>query len=472
MKEKKPGLSESTFWYTLGNLLIRSVSFLLLPLYSNLISTDDFGRYSLLMAFYTIAAVFYQGGLTSALTKFYLDTEKENQRQKIFSSVVNLILLLGISVTILASVFSKNISELILGSDKFTELVLLIVFTLFCDSLVSTLLHLLKTKELSRSAVVFSVMSAITNLLLNIYLVYFLGWGIKGIIIAQLLAAIVVLFLLMPLVKKEYKFVVDQKLTKLILKFSYPLIAAGILSTAVDVIDRFIINHYLGEDITGIYSFSYKIALVMNVFVISMRTAWAPYSIRLYRSGNYSNEFGKALTKIIAVTSIIFLSTSIFAGDLFNVTFNGNYLFNPSYQGGIIIIPIVLIAYGFNALMGFYSVYPYIEGKSSYFFFVDLVALILNVLFNFLLIPKYGIIGAAIATLISYAAGFIYLFFISHKKIEVKYQHIKIVLTLIITFITYFICTELNRIYFDIIFILLVIYIFKRITSLDFRFNK
>ncbi len=472
MIEKKAGLSESTFWYTLGNLLIRSVSFLLLPLYSNLISTDEFGRYSLLMAFYTIAAVFYQGGLTSALTKFYLDSENDKQRCKIFSTVVNLILLIGVSLTILAAAFSTDLSNLILGSDKFSGLVLLTVFSLCIDSFVITILQLLKTKELSRKAVSFSAISAVTNLLLNILLVYYLGWGIVGIIAAQLLSALFVLLILIPTVSREYTFIIEAPIVKSILNFSYPLIAAGILSTAVDVIDRFIINYYFGEETTGIYSFSYKIAMVMNVFVISMRTAWTPYSIRLFRAGYYADDYGKVLTKIIAVSSIIFLATSLLAGDLFNFSFNGKYLFNPSYQGGVIIIPIVLIAYGFNALAGFYAIYPFIKGKSSYFFYVDLLALIFNLVFNYLLIPKYGIVGAAIATLISYCAGFMFFFSISHKKMQINYQLNKILQTLFVTGIAYVICNQLDKIYFDIIFVAMVVYIFKRITSLDFRFGK
>ncbi|HMU43308.1 MAG TPA: oligosaccharide flippase family protein [Ignavibacteriaceae bacterium] len=472
MKEKKAGLSESTFWYTLGNLLIRSISFLLLPLYSNLISTEDFGRYSLLMAFYTIAAVFYQGGLTSALTKFYLDSEDENYRHKIFSATLNLILLIGVSLTILASAFAADISNMILSSEKFSGLILLTLVTLFIESLVTTILQLLKTKELSRRAVSFAAISAVTNLLLNILLVYYLGWGIRGIITAQLLSALFVFLILIPTIRKEYIFSFETPIVKSILSFSYPLIAAGILSTAVDVIDRFIINHYFGEQTTGIYSFSYKIALVMNVFVISMRTAWTPHSIRLFRSGIYSDIYGKVLTKIIAVSSIIFLSTSLLAGDLFNYTFNGKYLFNPSYQGGVIIIPLVLIAYGFNALAGFYATYPYIKGKSSYFFYVDLLALVFNLLFNYLLIPKFGIVGAAIATLISYCAGFMFYFIISYKKLQINYQLNKILQTLIVTSIAYFICSLVNKIYFDLIIVVMVVYIFKRITSLDFRFGK
>lgn len=472
MSGKKAGLSESTFWYTLGNLLIRSVSFILLPLYSNLIPTDDFGRYSLLMAFYTIAAVFYQGGLTSALTKFYLDSEDKNQRNKIFSSVVNLILLIGVSLTILAVVFSTNLSNLILGSDKFSGLVLLTVLSLFIDSIVAAILQLLKTKELSRKVVGYSAISAVINLLLNILLVYYLGWGIKGIIAAQLISAFIVLLILSKPISHEYTFVIEPPIVKSILAFSYPLIAAGILSTAVDVIDRYIINFYLGEGTTGIYSFSYKIALVMNVFVISMRTAWIPYSIRLFRTGNYSDDYGKVLTKIIAISSIIFLAASLLAGDLFKINLNNKYLFNPSYQGGVIIIPIVLIAYGFNAAANYYSIYPFIKGKSSYFFYVDLLALICNLVFNFLLIPAYGIVGAAISTLISYFAGFMFYFIIAYKKLQINYQINKILMILIVTAIAYTICNLFDKIYFDIITVLIVVYMFKRISSFDFRFGK
>ena len=85
---KRPGLSYSTFLYGLGNLFVRSINFILLPLYSNLITTEEFGNYSLIMSFYAIASVFYQAGLSSGLTGFYIQ-KKNYSGKEIFSTIFN-----------------------------------------------------------------------------------------------------------------------------------------------------------------------------------------------------------------------------------------------------------------------------------------------------------------------------------------------------------------------------------------------
>ncbi|MCU7489865.1 MAG: oligosaccharide flippase family protein [Bacteroidota bacterium] len=435
-------LFKSTAWYTLGNLFARSLGFILLPFYSNLIPAEDFGRYALLMSAYAVMSAVYQGGLFPGFSKYFLEADDESKRKKIFTSCFSLIFLISLVITVLATLLNRNVSFLLLGSWEYGKLVLLTAWMLFIDTIFLTVLHLLKTKEESRQVIYYTSLSALFNLILNFFFVFYLRRGVEGIFLAQLFSGGVIVVIMAGVLKENFSLKKDNAVIRNILIFSFPLLIAGILSTFVDVADRFILDHFLDKKLVGIYSFSYRIAMVMNIFVISFRTAWTPYSLRLLRQEkNYSILFGHSLTRLLAISLLIFLGVSLFIKDLFSFHLGGTTLFNPEYTPGIIIIPLVLMGYLFSGLVSFYSVYPYQSGKSYHFLISDLAAFIVNVALNFILIPKYGIMGAALATMISFFAGFIYLFVIS-RPLKVTYQ-IKELLTLILYAVAFYLLGRL-----------------------------
>ncbi len=467
--EKRNSLSKSTAWYTVGNLFVRSVSFLLLPLYSNLISTEEFGNYALVMSLYAVIAVFYQSGLQSALSKYYLEEDNESKRKEIFSTILNSVGIIGLILTVIIFLSAGWIAKETIGSEGYENLVKIVFASLFFESITFITLNLLRTKELAHKVVIYSSFSAIINFLLNIYLVYYLKLGIYGIIWAQLVTSVLVFVILLPFLKENYLAVLHSKLVKIFFTFSYPLIIAGILSASVDVVDRFIIDHFLGKSEVGIYSFSYRIALVMNIFVMSLRSAWTPYSIRLYNMGNYKIEFGKSFTKVIAASLLIFLIVSLFIDDLFNLKIHSFQLFDPNYSSGIEIIPVILISYIFSALVTYYSVYPYISGKSIHFLISDLIALIINLVMNFTLIPLYGLMGAAIATFFSYLGCAVYLVIISEKRIKITYEPLKIILIVLITGVFYLVSKLLNIFFLDIFLFITAFFLVFRLTGLKLK---
>lgn len=465
----RTSLSKSTAWYTIGNLFVRSVSFILLPLYSNLIDTSEFGNYALLMSIYTIISVFYYSGLQSALSKFYVEENDEHKRKEIFSLIINSIIIIGLILTVIIFIIADWISAALIGSESYTILIRIIFAALFFESISFIIIHLLRTKQLPRKVVIYSSFSAVCNFILNIYFVYYLRQGIYGIILAQLFTSIFLFVILLPVLKDDYIKIFNPLRLKAIYIFAIPLIISGVLSFSVDVIDRFIINHFLGISEVGIYSFSYRIALIMNVFVISLRSAWTPYSIKLYNEGNFSTEFGKSFTKIISAGLLIFLVVAMFIDDLFNFHSGNFYLFDPAYRDGIKIIPVILISYIFSAIVTYYSVYPYISGKSIHFMISDLIALIINVTLNFILIPIYGIMGAAFATLFSYFGGAVYLLFISGKKIKIVYEPLKLLWLFLITFLFYWISNLLDLLSVDVILFILALLIIYKLAGLKLR---
>ncbi|MGE5399379.1 MAG: lipopolysaccharide biosynthesis protein [Ignavibacteriales bacterium] len=465
-------LFKSTAWYTVGNLLARSLVFILLPFYSNLISTDDFGRYSLIMSAYAVFVAIYQGGLFSSFSKYYFDSNDEEYKKRTFSSVLNLIFTVSLAFSIAGTIYRVKVSEILLHSGEYAGLILLLIWTLFIDANFMTVIHLLKTKEQSKSVIYYTSISAVTNLILNIFFVFYLKKGIEGILLAQFFTSVIDGVIMSPIIKANYRFGIDRALVKKILKFSYPLLIAGILSTFVDVADRFILDRFLDKSAVGVYSFSYRIALIMNIFIVAFRSAWTPYSLRIINEQkSYNVLFGRSFTKLVSISLLIFLSVALLTDDLFRIQFGTYHFFNPQYSSGTVIIPFVLIGYAFSGIVSFYSVYPYQSGKSYHFLVSDLIAFIFNILLNILLIPKFGITGAAVATMLSFIFSSMYLYLIS-RSVKVVYQVKELFILLAGTLIIFAVGQSLRILWLDIVLLTVFTIVIQRTLNLKPRGAK
>jgi O-antigen/teichoic acid export membrane protein len=255
--------------------------------------------------------------------------------------------------------------------------------------------------------------------------------GIKGIIYAHLLTSFLVFVLLLPLIKHSYTFTIDKEILLSTFLFALPLFISGIFASGMDVADRFILDHFLGKKEVGEYSFAYRLAMITNIFVISFRAAWTPYALNHYKDKNYQENFGMILIKVLAIGAFILLTVSFFADDLFDIKLLGKNLFSPEYKNGLIILPFVVVGYIFSSLASFYSVYPFVSNKSYHFLISDGIGLTINLVFNFILIPSIGLVGAGISTCISFFISAGYLYFISKEKIGIAYQKKAMIMTIL-----------------------------------------
>jgi O-antigen/teichoic acid export membrane protein len=451
-------LSGSVAWYGLGNLFVRSLAFLLLPLYSNLISITEFGNYSLLLSVYAVVQVFFQFGMFGALNKFYIAEKSENKKLLIFSSILNSIIVIASFLTLILWLLSSKISVMIFNSPDFKNILTLTFIALLFETLGFYILSLLKTMGRAKKVVTYSAFGAILNLLLNVFFVYFLRLSVYGIILAQLISGFVLLLVLLPLLRNKYVFKIDKGILNVVIKFSIPLIFANLFMAGSNVADRFILNIYSGREQVGLYSFAYRIALIMSILIASFSTAWFPHSLNHFYSDDYKLSFGKVLNKLVAVSCLLLLVVSLLAGYLFDIHLLGISFFNPVYRSGIVIIPIIMVGYLLNGISSYYSVYPSISNKSYHLMFSELFAFLMNVILNIILIPHFGIVGAALSTAIGFLCGASYLFTISRKEIKIEY-HVKELSIIIITALLFLIIgKELNSFFIDIILILLYLF--------------
>jgi len=275
----------------------------------------------------------------------------------------------------------------------------------------------------------------ILNLSLNFILVLKFKMGIEAILIANLAASALSLLLLMPEILANFVMKIDNHYLRLMLKFAIPYLPASLAATIVQVIDRPVVLALTNQETLGIYQANYKLGIFMMLIVQMFQFAWQPFFLNNSKEKNAKEIFSKVLTLFIIAASFVWIIVSLFVDDFARIEFAaGKSIIGKEFLSGIIIVPVILLAYMFNGIYYNFQAGIYIEEKTKYFPYVTGAGAVVNVVVNILLIPVLGIMGAALATLASYMIMAGGLFYFSQKFYKIKYEYDKIIKVLVLVF--------------------------------------
>ena len=471
MKEKLKELTKDTAIYGISTMLGRFLNFLLVPFFTNVFLPAEYGVVNILYAYIAVFNIIFMYGMDSAFLKYAafkdIGDEKENFSTPYISVFVTSVVFVSLIV-----LFRNSIAVFLeVDADKI-YLIVLSAFILFFDA--NVVIPFLKLR-LERKAKLFSflkVINILINIILNVFLIVKLKWGIEAIFVSNLAASVFTLLFIIPTIVKNFRFCFHKKLFKRLLKFGLPYFPAGIAVMLVQVIDVPILQKLTDLKTVGIYKANYKLGIFMMLFVNMFQFAWQPFFLNNAKEENAKELFSKVLTYFSIVGSLILIILSLFISDIVKINIAGFSIIGSNYWGGLYIVPVILFAYFFNGLYVVFSAGIYIEEKSIYAPIVAGLGAITNVVANYLLIPSLNIMGAALATLASYfvmAAGY-YIVTQKFYKINYKYSKLaKIALSTIIIGAVYYwlLSAELLNIYYKILLALIYIayillYVFEK----------
>ena len=422
----------------------RFLNFLLVPFYTNLFPPSEYGIIQLIYAYIAILNIVYIYGLDSAYLKFAAFKDVGDEKDN-FSTPYIAIFLTSIIFSLLIALNSNSIAESLRIPDKYEYLINVVALLLVFDSL--QVIPYLKLR-LERKAVKFStfrIINILVNISLNVILILVLKWGIEAIVISNVIASFVSFALVTPEIFKYFRFKIHAELLKRLLKFGLPYLPAGFAVMIVQVIDVPILEKLTDFQTVGIYKANYRMGIFMMLFVNMFQYAWQPFFLTNAKEENAKQMFAKVLTYFTLVASIILVLISLFISDIVHIQISGYSLIGSEYWSGLSIIPIVLFAYLINGMYVIFSAGIYIEEKSLYVPFISGAGALTNVVANFLLIPIWGITGAAIATLLSYLVMTIGYYLVTQKfyKIDYEFNRIfRIFLGITVTAVIYYLLID------------------------------
>jgi O-antigen/teichoic acid export membrane protein len=237
---------------------------------------------------------------------------------------------------------------------------------------------------------------------------------VNYIFIANLIGSAISFILLIPyLLQFNWKF--DKQLFSKMLKYSYPIVIAGMAYVINENIDKYLIGRLIDKETEGLYAAAYKLAIFMNLYIMAFRLGAEPFFFNISNQKNAKETYARIMKYFVIIGSFVFLGIVVFL-DIFK------HFINPNYWVALEIVPIVLLA---NLFFGIYhnlSIWYKLTDKTRYGMYFSIFGAIITLVFNLLLLPVIGYMAAAWATLVAYSAMMLVSFIFGRKHYPIPYQ--------------------------------------------------
>lgn len=391
--KKMPSAVKASFWYTVCSILQRCISVFTVPLFTRLLSTEQYGLLALYQSWIGIIIIFttlnlQYGSFNTAMVKY------EEDRDTYISAISGLCLLLTCLWACIYFLLSSSINVL-------TGLPTFLMFVLLLETLATTILGFWTGKKRFdyqyKGFILVTLLMSVLSPILGIVMVTNVSIENRGSarILSNALIVIVigVIFFIYNVLKGKKLFV--KKYWKYALSFNIPLIPYYLSQVVFNQSDRIMISRMVGNDKAGIYSVAYQISIILSFVLNAINNSYVPWVYKKMKEKDYGG-IDKATNIIAGLMAALLLGIVIIAPEIILI------MGGQAYYEAIWIVPPVAA----TVLLTFYTqlfinIEFYFEEK-NYLVAGSILSALVNIILNFLLIPKVGYIVAGYTTLISY----------------------------------------------------------------------
>ncbi|MDP8267168.1 MAG: polysaccharide biosynthesis C-terminal domain-containing protein [Candidatus Tenebribacter davisii] len=426
IKEAVLKLGKHSIIYGLGNIGTKIISILLLPLYTTFLTPADYGVLQICNVLSSILVTILLLGTSSALFKVYYTDENEENRKTILGTVLLFYLFFATIVILPLALFRDSISPILIGGERSSYLFLIVLIAAYFEGLITLGLAILRANEKSTTYAIFSIVRLLIYICLNILFVAILKRNYMGVKEAALLAILISFVIIFLLTYNKIKWKFNRIYLNEVLVIGIPLAIGGLASWVLNMTDRYMLKFLLPEDIAltqvGLYSLGAKIASFIHFALIApFMLSWGALMYSYQNDPNAKVIYKNILNIFTAIGGIVFILISLFSPEILHL-FSQNEEFFLAYR----VIPYLTFS---KLLFGIYMVFTVgvtLTKKTKYISYANSIAAILNVALNFVLIPRFGMIGAALASLISFVIRTIILYLSAQKHYHINYDIVKV----------------------------------------------
>jgi O-antigen/teichoic acid export membrane protein len=425
MLDKLKRLGSQTFIYGTGNLINKLLGFILIPVYSQFIPIADFGILAVLEISILFLTSLLHFGINSGHQRyFYIEKENKTYSKFLFSNYFgNLLLTMAGLLPLL--IFSKDFSQMFFQNTDYAFVFQLAMWITLAEIMNIFPLQVMQYEEKPVSYLLLNVVKLIISFSLTINLVVHHHMGIEGILYARLSGnALIMIFSLLFIILPRCKIHFDLNAVKKTIQFGFPLIVSSIGYMIFQMSDRYMLNWLSSEAETGKYAFGFKIANIINLLLVqSIGISYLPSVFSSEEKEGNVRYYSKVLTYYIFLMASITLVFLLFYKDLLSLVVRNN-----EYWSGLAIVPILSLNFIVLGMNYFVCIGLFLKNKTNYYIIPSLITAIINILLNLILIPRYGMFGAAASTLTSQIIYTSILTLVSNRIYPVPFEWKKVFL--------------------------------------------
>ncbi len=422
--KKKFALSFISFG--LVQLISQLASFFLIPLYTAKLSPTDYGSIEYASLFCVIIMILFSLQVQQGVVRFIADGPTEDEKQKIISTgfFIYTIGLASVSSAMCFVYLAFGYQFLFEDAYQYLFIWQLSYFVLMCIN--NFFFSILIWESKSKTASIISVSTLVSTLISTIVFILILDLSIKGYYMGLIFGQLVSVVLTLLLSKIKIKINFDTALATDLLKFSIPTIFSSLAFYSWFVIDRFMLNYYINKDAIGVFAIALKFASPLFLVTSVIETSMVPLIVKDPHSAA-SKDLLKNIFSIASLIVILYLLlVSCYSQEIFM------YFVDAKFEAGASIIWCVCVGQLF-AKWYFFNLGFTIYKKTFQFLIITLIGTFFNLLFTLYAIPRYGIVGAAVGTMLATFIFYGLIFYASHRLYPAKFQLKRFLILLIIT---------------------------------------
>lgn len=418
-------LAGHTLIYGLSSLLARFINYLMNPIYTNYFKDpSEYAIYSEFYIYIPILLIILTFGFETGFFRFA--NKYKDDKESVYSTTFTFLLITS-SLFALYTTFSYNsiIHGLDLSNNKWY--VILTGWIVFFDVLCAIPFVRLRNENKATTFVALKSINILINVVFNLLLLFVVPKvfpslpyiGILVIFIANLIASIFTFVLVLKYAGIP-KIKINKPLMREIAIYSIPLVISGLAGQINDLLDRYSIKYLLPTSDNpmfqlGIYTSNLKLAIVLTLFTQMFRYAAEPFFFNNVKKEDSAKTYADVFKYFSIFGMIIFLLITLYI-DIFQ------HLEGPNYRVGLRIVPVLLLSYYFVGLLYNLQIIFKLHDKTRRTVDVTIAGLVLLVLFNIIMVPKFGYDAAAWGRLLSFIFMCVISYWFGRKLINIPYD--------------------------------------------------
>ena len=435
--------------FSIGPFIAAIIGFITVPVTTYLLTPTDFGKAAMYTMGYSMTTLFIFLGMDQAFVREYNECKNKNELfwNSLFIPLIFSFIIGGIYI-----IFYKSISMLMFESNE-RYIIIVLAISLPFAVLDRFNMLVLRMEEKAKLYSFFNIVNKLLALIVLIPYLIFIDRSFKGIINATVLNLIIVCLIESYFVKHVWKnkFKINKSMLIRMLKYALPLIPASIIGWLFSSMDRIALRQWSNFNEIGIYSAAFKIVAVLTIVQSAFTTFWTPTAFRWHKEKVPYDKYMK-VSKMLLTFMVLLFSFIVLFKDIIIKLLSSEYLAASKSVPFLLFFPIMYTISETTALGISFS------RKTSYNILISAISAILNYIGNYLLVPKFGAMGASISTGISYIVFFWMRTLISRRlwfKFDINLYIENVVLLVILSIMS----ITINYFSINLMIVLLIIYV-------------
>ena len=384
--------------YSFGSILAKALAFAMLPFYTHYLGPGDYGLIEIMDLSISLLGMVLHMGIAPALLRSYAAAPSPAEKDKAVSTVFLFVGATGLVTLLCGFAFIRPVSTMLFGP-AIPSKYLLLSFSSFVLSYIAGPFRIyLRAREESGKLVFLDTVSTALLFALNIFFLAGMKIGLLGVLLSPVIVnSTWVLLAAGSLIRVGVRF--SGPLLRQMVRFGLPLILSNLAAFVLNFADRFFLKHFQSLEVVGLYAVGYKFGFMISVLLVQpFFVMWQSRMYAIHDNSQYTSIFGQIFVLYSLVLTYAALAMALLSPEIVRI------MAGPTFAAAGTVIPIISLAYVVCGVGSYLQTGLYLVNRTGLIGVISAVSAVISLALNYVLIGRYGMSGAAWATVLSFGA--------------------------------------------------------------------